>query len=97
MDSDRKIILENSSDLYKLPMHVLKNTKIYNFKGKYFDKIYEEALKIERSGGKVDDFIKKKIGITNIELEIQFNTNFGQKLIACGSSNSLGSWDYKQG
>ena len=97
MDSDRKIILENSSDLYKLPIHVLKNTKIYNFKGKYFDKIYEEALKIERSGGKVDDFIKKKIGITNIELELQFNTNFGQKLIVCGSANSLGSWDYTKG
>ena len=61
MDGENKIILENSTDLYKLPISVLKNTKIYNFKGKYFDKIYEEALKIEKSGGKVEDLIKKKI------------------------------------
>jgi hypothetical protein len=96
MDGERKIILENSADLYKLPIHVLKNTKIYNFKGKYFDKIYEEALKIERSGGKVEDFIKKKISIEGIELEINYATNFGQRVIACGSAPSLGNWDYKR-
>ena len=61
MNGENKIILENSTDLYKLPLNVLKNTKIYNFKGKYFDKIYEEAVKIERSGGKVEELLKKKI------------------------------------
>ena len=48
---DEKVIIETSADLYKLPISTIKNTKIYNFKGKYFDQIYEEALKIERSGG----------------------------------------------
>ena len=45
----RKIIINNTSDLYKLPVDVIKNSKIYNFTGNYFNEIYEEALKIERS------------------------------------------------
>ena len=45
----KKIIINDTSDLYKMPIETLKNTKIYNFTGKYFDEIYEEALKIERS------------------------------------------------
>ena len=47
----KKIIIDNSSDLYKLPVSAIKNNKIYNFSGKYFDEIYEEALKLERSNG----------------------------------------------
>ena len=47
----KKIIIDNSADLYLLPVQAIKNTKIYNFSGKYFDEIYEEALKIERSNG----------------------------------------------
>ena len=27
----KKIIIENSSDLFKLPVSAIKNTKIYNF------------------------------------------------------------------
>ena len=41
-----KVEINTCIDLYKLPINVLKSTKIYNFKGKYFDKIYEEALRI---------------------------------------------------
>ena len=52
-----KVIINNSSDLYKLPVSEIKNTKIYNFSGKYFDEIYEEALKIERSNG-IEKFMK---------------------------------------
>ena len=96
MDTDNKIILENSTDLYKLSLNVLKNTKIYNYKGKYFDKIYEEALKIERSGGKVEDLLKKKIHVDEIELEIHFVTSFGQKVVACGSTPLLGNWNYSK-
>ena len=47
----KKVIINNSADLYKLPISTIKNTKIYNFSGKYFNEIYEEALKIERSSG----------------------------------------------
>ena len=47
----KKVKINNSADLYKLPVSVIKNTKIYNFSGKYFDEIYEEALKLERNNG----------------------------------------------
>ena len=48
LDSNGKITLNNSADLYKIPISVLKKTKVYNFQGKYYDKIYQEALDIER-------------------------------------------------
>ena len=45
----KKVIINNSADLYKLPVDVIKNSKLYNFTGDYFNEIYEEALKIERT------------------------------------------------
>ena len=47
----QKVVINNSADLFKLPVSTIKNTKIYNFSGKYFNEIYEEALKIERNNG----------------------------------------------
>jgi hypothetical protein len=93
MNNEGKIILENSSDLYKLPISAINNTKIYNYKGKYFDKIYEEALKIERSGKNVDDFFSPVIKVEKLEFEILFVTEFGQRLVICGSPSDLGAWD----
>ena len=61
----KKIIIENSSDLFKLPVSAIKNTKIYNFSGKYFDEIYEEALKIERNNG-----VEKMVNINQKEIEM---------------------------
>ena len=61
----KKIIIENSSDLFKLPVSAIKNTKIYNFSGKYFNEIYEEALKIERNNG-----IEKMVNINQKEIEM---------------------------
>ena len=58
----KKIIINDSADLYKLPVNVIKNSKIYNFEGDYFDEIYEEALKIERNNG-----IKKIINFDESE------------------------------
>jgi hypothetical protein len=90
---DEKIQIENSADLYKLPIHVIKNTKLYNFKGKYFDKIYEEALKIERSGGNVEEILKPQVKVKEIIFEIPFHTEFGQRLVICGSIGEIGEWD----
>ena len=45
----KKVVINNSADLYKLPVEVIKNSKIYDFSGDYFNEIYEEALKIERN------------------------------------------------
>ena len=56
----KKVVIDNSADLYKLPVSAIKNTKIYNFSGKYFNEIYEEALKIERSNG-AEKFINLNI------------------------------------
>lgn len=90
-----KVIIETSADLYKLPISLIQKTKLYNFKGKYFDKLYEEALKIERSGGTVED-LEKPRKITHIEFQMQFNTEFGQQLAIVGSTNELGNWEGKK-
>ncbi len=60
-NKSNNVILNNSSDLYKLPVDVIKNSNIYDFSGDYFNEIYEEALKIERSNG-----IKKLINLDEI-------------------------------
>ena len=60
INAPKKIIIDNSADLFLLPVQAIKNAKIYNFSGKYFDEIYEEALKIERSNG-----VKKFIDLNN--------------------------------
>ena len=59
-DSNGKITLNNSADLYKIPISVLKKTKVYNFQGKYYDKIYQEALDIEREKVEKKNQKKKK-------------------------------------
>ncbi len=75
MNEDKKIELNTCFDLYKLPISVLNNTKIYNFKGKYFDKIYEEALKIEKSRKESERLDNKKpVNIQKIEFEIFYLT-----------------------
>ncbi len=71
---NNKVIIETSRDLFKLPLDVIKNTPLYNFKGKYFSKLYEEALKIERSGGKIDIPDSFETSIDNIVFEINYNT-----------------------
>ena len=47
-NSEEKIKIENAIDLYKLPISTLKNAKIFNFSGKLYDKIYKEALEMEK-------------------------------------------------
>lgn len=48
-NSDKKIInIETISDLHKIPFNIIKTKKLYEFKGKYFDKIYKEALELEK-------------------------------------------------
>lgn len=42
------INIETITDLYKIPLKVLKSTKLYDFKGKYYEKLYQEALELEQ-------------------------------------------------
>ena len=96
-NKETKIVLETSADLYKLPLSMIKNTKIYNYEGKYYDSLYEEALKIERSGGlenfSVQSYLNKEIKIEKIEFEMKYQTQMGQELGVLGSMPELGSWN----
>ncbi len=73
-NTNKKVVIETSADLFKLPLDVIKNTPLYHFKGKYFNKLYEEALKIERSGGKIDIPESTSSSIETIQFEILYNT-----------------------
>lgn len=42
-----KIKIDKESDLYNLPFDIIKNTKIYDFYGKYYDFIFNKAIKME--------------------------------------------------
>lgn len=46
-NTSQKIIINSINDLYKLPISVMKNTKITNFSGKYFEKLFKKALGLE--------------------------------------------------
>jgi hypothetical protein len=47
-EQKQKIInIETVSDLHKIPFNLLKSSKICNFKGKYYDQLYKEALSLE--------------------------------------------------
>ena len=94
---EKKILIETSSDLYKLPLDIIKNTKIYNFKGNYFDELYEEALKIEKAGGlekfSISNYLKKGIKIEKIKFQMTYQTQMGQELGVIGSIKELGEWN----
>ena len=47
-NKDDKVVIENLTDLLKIPFSKLNNTKLSNFSGKYYEEIYQEALKVER-------------------------------------------------
>jgi hypothetical protein len=74
-DESKNIYIETSADLFKLPLDVIRSTKLYQFKGKYFQKLYEEALKIERSGGQIEVPTTTESEIENIQFEINYNTS----------------------
>ena len=50
IDNTNKVKINTESDLYNLPLNIIQNTKIYNFYGNYFDKIYNKAIEIEKKG-----------------------------------------------
>ena len=47
--NSKKIVINTKEDLNKLSFSVLKNTKIFDFEGDYFNFIYERALGIEKN------------------------------------------------
>ncbi len=73
INPQNKIQIDNPLDLYKIPISVLKNYKIYNFEGKLYEKIYKEALEIEK------DIISKKPPIEKKIVKTSDNPNFNQQ------------------
>ena len=101
---DKKIILNKKTDLLKLSISKIMNTKLYNFKGDYYNQLYDEAMRLEQS--KVVN-MKEKSKINKIDyilFEIKFLTEviiiiiqFGQRIAISGSDNIFGNWDPKKG
>ena len=72
INPQNKIQIDTPLDLYKIPISVLKNCKIYNFEGKLYEKIYKEALEIEK------DIISKKPPLEKKIVKTSDNPNFNQ-------------------
>ena len=70
----KKITLENNFDLFKLTPNQIKNTKIYNYQGKIYDEIYQEALKLEKEG-KNSINLTNAISKNNVSTSINNNNN----------------------
>ncbi len=70
----KKITLENNFDLFKLTPNQIKNTKIYNYQGKIYDEIYQEALKLEKEG-KNSINLTNTISKNNVSTSINNNNN----------------------
>ena len=103
---EKKITLENNFDLFKLTPNQITSTKLFNYQGKIYDEIYQEALKLEKEG-------KNSINLTNtisnnnitpsnnnnnnkiekIVFEMKFQTQMGQELGILGNLNELGNWN----
>ena len=99
--NNKKIILETSADLYKLPLSVIKNAKLYDYSGKYFEQMYTDLLKAEKSGEEIQLFNvyntsnnKKEIKINKILFRV-INPFYksDQELYITGSIKELGNWD----
>ena len=62
--NENKIKINTESDFYNLPIEILKNTKISDFYGNFYDMIFSKAIDIQTNGGKkkVSPAKKKKTG-----------------------------------
>ena len=98
---NKKIILETSADLYKLPLSVIKNAKLYDYSGKYFEQMYKDLLKAEKSGEEIQ--LSNIYSTSNNKKEIKINKilfrvinpfyKSEQELYIIGSIKELGNWD----
>ena len=102
--NNNKIILETSADLYKLPLSSIKNTKLYDYSGNYFEQIYKDLLKAEKNGEEIQ--ISSIFNTTNNKKEIKINRilfrvinpfyKSDQELYIIGSIKELGNWNQEK-
>ena len=83
-NKQEKMIINTTSDLLKIPLYILNNSKIQNFSGIYFEEIYQEAIKDEILSETDDSSQNKKI---NKSPKKESNSN--QKLKNINSLNNL--------
>lgn len=80
MKNDKKIIINTENDLLKYNISDYTNTKLFNFEGEYYKKLYKEAIDIENGNMCLNDFtisdtnIKCSSDISYIEFEIFYKT-----------------------
>ena len=72
---NKKITIETLSDFLKIPFSKIKSTKLSNFNGKFFDELYQNALRIER--GEVNH---KEIEKDDIDLENINDDNYSENI-----------------
>ena len=71
--SQEKIVINSITDLLKIPLNKIHNSKIENFSGEYFDKIYEEVIKNESQPLSNETDINNK-DLNQNKKEIDLNT-----------------------
>jgi len=89
MDKMEKINLENKTDILKFSFTQLKNTKLYNFSGNFYKELFAEAMRLEKEE-------KAEIIIKEIEFEVTYRVEFGQRVVMVGNINEFGNWDVKK-
>ena len=65
-----KIIINSITDLLKIPIHKINHSKLENFSGLYFDKIYQEAIKSENNQDSDDIPSPKKAPVTKSKKKV---------------------------
>ena len=96
---EEKLVINSISDLLKIPINKINNSKIENFTGLYFDKIYEEAIKsetpIEENKSKIiEKNIKTKVNKNNPKLKaIKKNIPTKKNNIKDNSINKIQNYD----
>lgn len=63
--NSKKVVLNTKDDLNKLSFSVLKNTKIFDFEGDYFNYIYNRALGFEKNQEEKDSILSNSVILTN--------------------------------
>ena len=65
-----KIVINSITDLLKIPIHKINHSKLENFSGLYFDKIYQEAIKSENNQDSDDIPSPKKAPVTKSKKKV---------------------------
>ena len=79
-----KIKINTESDFYNLPIDTIKNAKISDFYGNFYDMIFNKALDIQINGG------KKKVSSTKKKkTDKKISTNIKKKVISTRKNHGL--------